>query len=132
MPVSRGRSQDIAVSRVLAMAARFQGVPYLWGGTTPDGFDCSGYTQYVFAQNGISLPRTADAQFEVGLPVTKSQLQPGDLVFFTTYEPGPSHNGIYLGDGRFISASSSRGVAVDRLDSSYWGQRYIGARRVVR
>lgn len=132
MPVSRGRSQDIAVSRILAMAARFQGVPYLWGGTTPDGFDCSGYTQYVFAQNGISLPRTADAQFEVGLPVTRSQLQPGDLVFFTTYEPGASHNGIYLGDGRFISASSSRGVAVDRLDSSYWGQRYIGARRVVR
>jgi len=131
-PVSRGRNEGMAVSRILATAARFQGVPYLWGGTTPDGFDCAGYTQYVFALNGISLPRTADVQFEVGLPITKSQLQPGDLVFFTTYEPGPSHNGIYLGDGRFISASSSRGVAVDRLDSPYWGPRYIGARRVVR
>ncbi len=131
-PVSRGRGDSIAVSRILMTAKRQQGVPYLWGGTTPYGFDCSGFTQYVFGLNGISLPRTADVQFDVGLPVTRSQLQPGDLVFFTTYEPGPSHNGIYLGDGRFISATSSRGVAIDRLNSSYWGPRYIGARRVVR
>lgn len=131
-PVSRGRGDSIAVSRILATAKRHQGVPYLWGGTTPNGFDCSGFTQYVFGLNGISLPRTADVQFGVGQPVTRSQLQPGDLVFFSTYEPGPSHNGIYLGDGKFISASSSRGIAIDRLDSSYWGPRYIGARRVLR
>lgn len=129
-PVSRGGSQT--VNRIIATAMRYQGVPYLWGGVTPLGFDCSGYIQYVFASNGVSVPRTADAQYAVGMPVAKTQLQPGDLVFFTTYAPGPSHDGIYLGNGQFINASSSRGVAISRLDNSYWGPRYFGARRVVR
>lgn len=131
-PVSRGLSGSATVSRILFTAKRNIGVPYLWGGTTTAGSDCSGFTQYVFGMNGVSLPRTADLQFEVGLPVRSDQLLPGDLVFFTTYAPGPSHNGIYLGDGKFISATSSRGIAIARLDSSYWGPRYIGARRVLR
>ena len=130
--VSRGRESSAVTSRIVLTAQRYLGVPYVWGGTSPGGFDCSGFTQYVFALNGVKLPRTADIQFEVGIPVRYEQLQPGDLVFFSTYEPGPSHNGIYLGGGRFINASSSRGVAVDRLDNAYWSSRYLGARRVIR
>ncbi len=130
--VSRGRGDNVSVNRILATASRYQGVPYVFGGTTPRGFDCSGFTQYVFGLNGISLPRTADVQYQIGIPVTRSQLQPGDIVFFSTYLPGPSHNGIYLGGGKFINASSSRGVSIARMDNSYWSPRYIGARRVLR
>lgn len=127
--VSRGLA---ATARIVLTAQRYLGVPYVWGGTSPGGFDCSGFTQYVFALSGVGLPRTADMQFGVGIPVRYDQLQPGDLVYFSTYEPGPSHNGIYIGGEKFISATSSRGVAIDRLDSTYWGARYIGARRVIR
>lgn len=129
---SRGLGGSADVGQILFAAKQYQGVPYLWGGSAPDGFDCSGFTQYVFALHGIRLPRTADLQFEVGLPVRYDQLRPGDLVFFTTYAPGASHNGIYLGDKKFVSATSSRGVAIDRMNSSYWEPRYIGARRIVR
>ena len=103
----------------------------VFGGTTPSGFDCSGFTRYVFATAGISLPRTADVQFEIGTPVSYDNLMPGDLVFFSTYTYGASHVGIYMGDGNFINASSSRGVVVDSLSSSYWASCYIGARRVL-
>lgn len=130
IPVSRDGS-TVTVRRIIQTAMRNTGVPYAFGGTTPDGFDCSGFVRYVFGSSGISLPRTADAQYEVGGWVSKSRLQPGDLVFFTTYASGASHSGIYLGDGKFISATSSRGVVVDRLESGYWGPRYIGARRVL-
>lgn len=116
---------------IVNTSMNYVGVPYVFGGTTPSGFDCSGYVRYIFANAGVYLPRTADAQYGVGTPVSMGELEPGDLVFFSTYEPGPSHVGIYLGNGDFINASSSRGVAVDSLYSSYWGSCYIGAKRVI-
>jgi peptidoglycan DL-endopeptidase CwlO len=130
--VSRDGSARSIISRILVSARQYIGVPYVWGGVDPDGFDCSGYVQYVFRLSGIDLPRTADVQYDVGRPVSYDQLRPGDMVFFSTYEPGPSHNGIYLGDGRFINASSSQGVAIASLSNAYWSARYIGARRVIR
>jgi len=130
IPVSRDGS-SATLRRVIQTASRYLGVPYVFGGTTPDGFDCSGFTRYVYGQSGIFLPRTADAQYGVGHPVSINRLQAGDLVFFSTYEEGISHSGIYLGNGQFISATSSQGVAVASLNSGYWGARYMGARRVL-
>lgn len=115
---------------LIGIAMRYRGVPYVFGGTTPYGFDCSGFTRYVFNQVGMNLPRMADEQFYSGTPIPKTQLSPGDLVFFETYEPGPSHVGIYTGNGQFIHASSSQGVVVSSIyDPYYWGPRYLGARR---
>jgi len=131
--VSRAVDRNTLIkSRIVSTAARYLGVPYVWGGVTPEGFDCSGFVQFVYAMQGISLPRTADMQYEIGAMIASRQLQPGDIVYFSTYAPGPSHNGIYIGGGRFISATSSRGIVIDRLDSSYWGARYFGAQRIVR
>ena len=95
---------------VVRTASKYKGVPYSFGGTTPRAFDCSGFVQYVFKKHKADLPRTADLQYEKGLFVTMRQLKPGDLVFFTTYEPGASHVGIYAGNGLFWSATSSKGV----------------------
>ena len=128
--IAASRGGSSLVRRVVQEALRYQGVPYVFGGTSPNGFDCSGFTRYIFAQAGINLPRAADEQYEVGQNVSYGQLQSGDLVYFTTYEPGASHVGIYLGNGQFISATSSRGIAIARIDSGYWGDRYLGARRV--
>ncbi len=130
LPVSRGAS-TATVRRLISSSFQYVGVPYWFGGTTPRGFDCSGFTRYVFSQVGINLPRMADGQFSVGRPVSTEKLRPGDLVFFETYEPGPSHVGIYIGNSQFISATSSRGVVVADLFGYYWGERYIGARRVM-
>ncbi|ERT58791.1 MULTISPECIES: peptidoglycan-binding protein [Megasphaera] len=116
--------------RVLGIANQYIGVPYVFGGTTPAGFDCSGFTRYVYSAVGIDLPREADAQYGVGYTVSAPNLQPGDLVFFSTYLPGVSHSGIYIGNGQFISATNA-GVSVDNLNSSYWSSRYVGAKRVV-
>ena len=130
LPVSRG-APIATVRRLLQSSFQHIGVPYWFGGTTPRGFDCSGFTRYVFANIGVNLPRMADGQFAVGRPVSVERLQPGDLVFFETYEPGPSHVGIYTGNSQFISATSRRGVVVADLFGHYWGERYIGARRVL-
>lgn len=120
-----------SVQDVIKEAENYRGVPYVFGGNTPKGFDCSGYVRYVFAKKGISLPRSADEQYTVGTKVSKKNLQPGDLVFFETYEKGVSHSGIYIGNGKFISATSSSGVAIADLAGGYWGERYIGAKRVM-
>lgn len=118
---------------VIASAKKYLGVRYVFGGTTPAGFDCSGFLRYVFNENGMSLPRTASEQYKVGTSVAKSQLKKGDLVFFQTYKRGASHSGIYLGDGKFISATSSKGVSIASInDPYYWGSRYLGAKRVLK
>ena len=122
---------NYVASRIVSSSMDYIGVPYVFGGTSPYGFDCSGYVQYVFANAGVSLPRTADVQYEVGTPISTTDLVSGDLVFFSTYTYGASHVGIYLGDNNFIHASSSRGVTIDSLGSSYWSSHYIGARRIV-
>ena len=130
MPASRSGSVAL-IRRVISNSLTYQGVPYVFGGNTPGGFDCSGFTRYVFAQAGINLPRMADDQYYAGRQVSQDNLQPGDLVYFTTYTSGISHVGIYLGDGNFISATSSAGVAVRSIHDSYWGPRYVGANRVM-
>ena len=122
---------NVASTKILKTAAQYKGVPYVFGGTTPNGFDCSGYVQYVFAKNGIRLTRTADTQALEGKFVSKKNLKPGDLVFFTTYEPGASHVGIYAGNQKFWNATSSRGIMLSDLNDSYWGPRYYTARRIL-
>lgn len=118
--------------QIIANAKTYIGVPYLWGGTSPAGFDCSGYVQYVFRQSGISLPRTTTEQYQIGTYVSKANLQPGDLVFLqNTYREGISHVGIYIGNGKMIHASSSKGVVISDLSTSYYTQHYYGARRVI-
>ena len=119
------------VRSLISTAYDYVGVPYVFGGTTPWGFDCSGYTQYVFRQIGVDIPRTADAQYYSYPKVSASNLQPGDLVFFETYEPGPSHCGIYIGNGQMLQAGSSTGVTVSNVFSGYFGARYIGSCRVL-
>jgi len=110
-------------------ALRFLGVPYVFGGTSTSGFDCSGFVQHVFAMLGVGVPRTADAQYDFGRPAVGGP-RAGDLVFFDTYG-GVSHVGIYLGGGEFVHASSSHGVMVSHLSESYWASRYVGARRLI-
>lgn len=125
-------SQIDKQNAIISTAKKYMGVPYVWGGTTTDGFDCSGFTQYVMQQNGITIPRTAAEQFAIGTSIDKANLQTGDLVFFTTYKPGASHVGIYMGDGNFINASSSaKEVTITALNKDYYVQHYIGARRYI-
>jgi len=116
--------------QILSFAARFLGTPYSWGGTSPGGFDCSGFIQYVYRNSGISLSRTSEAQFNNGVDVSRSDLRPGDIVFFHTYSSGASHVGIYVGNNTMIN-SSNGGVSYDDMTDGYWGSRYLGARRVV-
>lgn len=126
-----GQSPKLKGDTVVATANKYKGVPYLFGGASPKGFDCSGFLMYVFDQHGVKLPRTADKQYEKGKFVARKDLQIGDLVFFTTYEKGASHCGIYVGKDSFIHASSSMGVTVTPLSNVYWKGRYLGARRVL-
>jgi cell wall-associated NlpC family hydrolase len=116
--------------RVIGTALQYMGVPYVYGGSSPSGFDCSGFVQFVYAQAGISLPRTADIQYEVGTPIDKSDLQAGDLVFFAGDYVNVSHVGIYLQDGEFIHASTTQGIAIDSLYRDYRVEHYVGARRI--
>ncbi|MBW8865917.1 MAG: C40 family peptidase [Acidobacteria bacterium] len=112
-------------------ALGLRGIPYRNGGSDPSGFDCSGFTQYVFGQYGIALPREVREQFRVGKAVKPDDLAVGDIIFFTTTDPGPSHVAIAIGGDEFVHAPSSTGVVrVEHLSSSYWSPRYLGARRV--
>ena len=116
---------------IVHYAENFVGTPYRWGGTTPSGFDCSGFTDYVYKHFNIQLPRTAQEQFNEGQVISRSQLLPGDLVFFNTYATGATHVGIYAGNNKFVDAASN-GVTISNLSLSYWETRYLGARRYIR
>jgi len=111
---------------VVGIAMHYLGVPYVWGGSTPRGFDCSGLVMYVYAQIGVSLPHSSYAQAAMGTPVSMSQLQPGDLVFFT----GASHVGIYIGGGQFIHAPHTGDVVKISSLSGYYASAFYTARRI--
>lgn len=132
---SRGSSKSSSTGHnIVATAKTHIGKSYSFGSSNGTTFDCSGFTQYVFKQNGISLPRTSSAQASVGTKVSKSDLQTGDLVIFAgTYggKTGPSHTGIYIGDGKFIHASSSgKGVMISDLSSGYYNNHFHSGRRL--
>ena len=130
---AKARKADESIKdRLLRVAQRMLAVPYRFGGTTLWGLDCSGFVQKTFAFLNLDLPRSAREQFREGAKVAKADLSPGDLVFFRTYAKYPSHVGIYLGDNRFVHASSrERKVTVDSLDTPYFVKRYIGAKRLL-
>lgn len=117
-------------STVLETAKQYIGCKYVYGGTTPKGFDCSGFTSYVYRLHGVSLNRTAAGQYSNGVAVARSDLQPGDLVMFG--KSGINHVGIYIGGGMIVhAANSSRGVTTDTITSGYYNKNYVGARRVI-
>lgn len=111
---------------VVAIAMRYLGVPYVWGGSSPSGFDCSGFVAYVYAQVGVSLPHYTGAQWGVGVPVARSDLQPGDLVFFD----GLGHVGIFIGGNEFIHAPHTGTVVQVSSLSGWYADTYVGARRI--
>jgi cell wall-associated NlpC family hydrolase len=114
---------------VVGIAMHYLGTPYVWGGASPGGFDCSGLVMYVYAQVGVSLPHYTGAQWNVGVPVSRSDLQPGDLVFFD----GLGHVGIYIGGGQFIHAPHTGDVVkISSLSESWYASTYVGARRILR
>jgi len=112
---------------LIRTAMSLVGTPYVWGGASPSGFDCSGFVWYAYNRVGIAIPRTADVQFAAGRPVDGDP-QPGDLVFFQTYDYGASHVGLYLGNGWFVNAIGTD-VHLANFDSDYFRGRYLGARR---
>lgn len=118
-------------SKLVSEAKKHLGTPYKWGGTTPSGFDCSGFIQYAFKKGAnVSIPRTVADIYKTGTKV--SSLKTGDVVFFETYKKGASHAGIYIGGNQFINASSSKGVSIASMDNSYWSKRYLGAKRILK
>jgi len=112
---------------VVGIAVQYLGIPYRWGGASPSGFDCSGFVMYVYAQVGVALPHNAAMQYGYGTPVSRSQLAPGDLVFFD----GLGHNGIYIGNGQFIhSPHTGDVVKISSLGDSWYASTFVGARRL--
>ena len=129
-------STSTSSNKVISYAKQFLGKPYIWGAQGPNGFDCSGFTYYVFKNAaGITLPRTSSAQSKYGTYVSKSNLKAGDLIFFDTVGPNNgavTHVGIYIGNGQFIHAASGQGkVVINNLNSTYYVNAYVNARRVL-
>lgn len=119
-----------AGEKLVAFAKTFVGYPYVYGGSSPSGFDCSGFMQYVCRQMGYTIKRTATAQLSNGVKVSRDNLKPGDLVFFG-YGSSASHVGMYIGNGKFVHAENSRtGVVISELFTGYYSSRYLTARRI--
>lgn len=117
--------------QIVAFAEQFLGTPYVWAGSSPSGFDCSGFVSYVFKNFGYTVNRTAASMYTNGVAVDKSELQIGDAVFFASSSESIGHVGIYIGDGEFIHSSSGCGyVTISGLDESYYSRMYVGARRI--
>jgi len=115
-------------SGVVSIALGYQGVPYVWGGASPAGFDCSGLVMYAYAQVGVSLPHSSYAMWNYGVAVPKDELEPGDIVFFDDL----GHVGIYIGGGLFVDAPHTGTVVqVSTLDSGWYADTYVGARRIL-
>lgn len=131
---SENATLESTKNNIVEIAEQYLGVPYVWGGKSPSGFDCSGFVYYVFGKAGYSVPRTASMQYPAGTPVDKENLQAGDLVFFqNTYEPGISHVGIYVGNNKFIhSPSTGNVVSYADLNSNYYSSHYYGACRIAK
>lgn len=126
--IGQAPAAKLDVIELVADAAELLGVPYVWGGETPEeGFDCSGFIFYLFQQQGIAVPRTVALMWNAGASVSAPEV--GDIVFFATTTNSPSHAGIYIGNGQFIHSGASTGVTTSRLDQPYWKQRYLGAKR---
>ncbi len=132
-----GKTYHISESdrkNLLEDAKYFKGGKYVWGGTTPQGFDCSGYVQYLYKKHNINLPRTAWAQSKRGQNVDKNNLKKGDLLFFLTDKKRGipvTHVGIYLGDGQFIhAASKKKGIIISPVHNGYYSNKFVSARRV--
>ncbi|MCM3718552.1 peptidoglycan-binding protein [Fictibacillus phosphorivorans] len=122
------QTHDQITINVIANAAELMGTPYVWGGATTKGFDCSGFIQYIYSKAGVSLPRTVAQMWNATNMVSKPSV--GDLVFFETYTTGPSHAGIYIGNNQFVHAGSSTGVTISNLNTAYWQNIYLGAKRI--
>ncbi|WP_342476547.1 C40 family peptidase [Paenibacillus sp. FSL H7-0350] len=126
-----GAGSAFADSKMDKVIDKAIGTKYVSGGTSTNGFDCSGFTMYVFDKIGINLPHQSGSQYQMGTDVSLDEMRPGDLVFFNTSGKGISHVGIYVGDGEFAHASSSRGVTISSLSDSYYVNRYVGAKRIM-
>jgi cell wall-associated NlpC family hydrolase len=118
-----GSSRNATAAR---LATSYLGAPYVWAGSSPSGFDCSGLVAYVYGRVGVAIPHNAAQQYRYGTSVPRDQLRPGDLVFFNHLR----HNGIYLGSGQFIHATTPGGVKIARLDDDWFRTRWVGARRL--
>jgi len=122
--------------QLLEDAKYYKGGKYVWGGTTPKGFDCSGYVQYLYKKHHVNLPRTAWAQSKQGAEVNKENLQKGDLLFFLTDKKRGipvTHVGIYLGNGKFIhAASKKKGIIISPIYSGYYSSKFVSAKRVLK
>lgn len=126
-----GAGSAFADSKMDKVIDKAIGTKYVSGGVSTNGFDCSGFTMYVFDKIGINLPHQSGSQYQMGTAISRDDIREGDLVFFNTSGKGVSHVGIYVGEGKFAHASSSRGVIISSLSDSYYVKRYIGAKRIL-
>lgn len=131
----RATAEEAVVGDLILQAMSLMGIAYRFGGTTPtNGFDCSGFIRYIFQRSiGVNLPRTAAEQAQIGRSIDRSELKPGDIVFFNTRGFANSHNGLYIGNGRFVHAPrTGKNIEIASMSASYWAGRFNGARRINR